>query len=92
MILIKILIHTTVQFTSDQKNKEANAIQKEIGKKFKAKEDPAELVAQKNALQKEKEALVVKAKEKEASWKSKLSTLGNIVHSSVPTSMDEVNP
>ncbi|KAL0136016.1 hypothetical protein V8B55DRAFT_1174352 [Mucor lusitanicus] len=82
---------TTFQFTSDQKNKEANAIQKEIGKKFKAKEDPSELVAQKNALQQEKEALVAQAKEKETSWKNKLNLLGNIVHSSVPTSMDEDN-
>ena len=79
-----------VQFNSDQKNKEANAIQKEIGKKFKAKEDPAELVAQKNALQQEKDVLVAQAKEKETSWKNKLNVLGNIVHSSVPTSMDEV--
>lgn len=80
----------TVQFTSDQKNKEANVIQKEIGKKFKAKEDPAELVAQKNALQAEKDVLVAQAKDKETSWKNKLSTIGNIVHSSVPTSMNEV--
>ena len=79
-----------IQFNSDQKNKEANAIQKEIGKKFKAKEDPSELVAQKNALQKEKEALLVQAKDKETSWKNKLNLLGNIVHSSVPTSMNEV--
>lgn len=79
-----------VQFTSDQKNKEANVIQKEIGKKFKAKEDPSELVAQKNALQAEKDVLVAQAKEKETSWKNKLSTIGNIVHSSVPTSMNEV--
>ncbi|KAI8389397.1 seryl-tRNA synthetase [Blakeslea trispora] len=82
---------TTIQFNSDQKNKEANAIQKEIGKKFKAKEDPSELVAQKNALQKEKETLLVQAKDKETSWKNKLNLLGNIVHSSVPTSMNEDN-
>jgi seryl-tRNA synthetase len=48
------------------------------------------LVAQKTALQQEKDALVAQAKEKETSWKNKLSLLGNIVHSSVPTSMDEV--
>lgn len=84
------LTRLLVQFNSDQKNKEANALQKEIGKKFKAKEDPSELVAQKNALQKEKEVLVTQAKEKEASWKNKLNQIGNIVHASVPTSMDEV--
>ncbi|KAI8886360.1 seryl-tRNA synthetase [Backusella circina FSU 941] len=82
---------TTIQFNSDQKNKETNAIQKEIGKKFKAKEDASELVAKKAALQKEKETLVEEAKQKEISWKNKLGSLGNIVHASVPTSMDEDN-
>lgn len=68
-----------------------NALQKDIAKKYKAKEDPSELLAQKAELQKEKEALIVKAKEKEISWKNKLNLLGNIVHASVPTSMDEDN-
>lgn len=82
---------TTAQFNSDQKNKEINAIQKEIGKKFKAKEDASELLKQKETLQKEKEAFQAQSKEQEAAWKEKLATLGNIVHSSVPTSMDEDN-
>ncbi|CEP07036.1 hypothetical protein [Parasitella parasitica] len=82
---------TTLQFNSDQKNKEANTIQKEIGKKFKAKEDASELVDKKNALQQEKEKLITQAKDKEISWKNKLNLLGNIVHESVPTSMDEDN-
>lgn len=68
-----------------------NALQKDIAKKYKTKEDPSELLAQKAELQKEKEALIVKAKEKETSWKNKLNLLGNIVHASVPTSMDEDN-
>ncbi|KAI8377674.1 seryl-tRNA synthetase [Radiomyces spectabilis] len=79
------------QFQSDQKNKEINAIQKEIGKKFKAKEDASELVKQKEQLQKDKEQLVAQAKEEEKQWKQKLSTVGNLVHSSVPASMDEAN-
>ncbi|KAG2224918.1 hypothetical protein INT45_010867 [Circinella minor] len=79
------------QFLSDQKNKEINAVQKEIGKKFKAKEDASELLKQKEELQKAKEKLIAEAKEGEASWKAKLGTLGNIVHTSVPTSMDEDN-
>ncbi|ORE06031.1 seryl-tRNA synthetase [Rhizopus microsporus var. microsporus] len=82
---------TTIAFDSDQKNKAMNALQKDIAKKYKAKEDPSELLAQKAELQKEKEALIVKAKEKETSWKNKLNLLGNIVHASVPTSMDEDN-
>lgn len=79
------------QFQSEQKNKEINAIQKEIGKKFKAKEDASELVAKKAQLQKEKEQLLAQAKEEESIWKEKLSTVGNIVHASVPTSMDEAS-
>ncbi|KAI9277382.1 seryl-tRNA synthetase [Sporodiniella umbellata] len=82
---------TSTQFDSDQKNKAMNALQKEIGKKYKAKEDPAELLAEKDGLQKEKEALVAKAKDQETAWKNKLGSLGNIVHASVPTSMDEDN-
>ncbi|KAI9323336.1 seryl-tRNA synthetase [Dichotomocladium elegans] len=77
------------QFQSDQKNKAINALQKEIGKKYKAKEDPSELLKQKEQLQKEKEQLIAQSKEEEVSWKTKLSTIGNIVHTSVPTSMNE---
>ncbi|KAI7861913.1 seryl-tRNA synthetase [Spinellus fusiger] len=80
-----------IQFSSDQKNKGINAVQKEIGKKFKAKEDASALVQEKEQLQKEKEALMAQAKESEISWKNKLSSLGNLVHASVPTSMNEDN-
>ncbi|KAJ8658547.1 serine-tRNA ligase [Lichtheimia ornata] len=90
-ILEKYKEWVKTQFNSDQKNKEINAIQKEIGKKFKAKEDASELLKQKETLQKEKEAFQAQSKEQEAAWKEKLATLGNIVHSSVPTSMDEDN-
>ncbi|CDS12022.1 Putative Seryl-tRNA synthetase, cytoplasmic [Lichtheimia ramosa] len=90
-ILDKYKEWVKTQFNSDQKNKEINAIQKEIGKKFKAKEDASELLKQKETLQKEKEAFQAQSKEQEAAWKEKLATLGNIVHSSVPTSMDEDN-
>lgn len=84
-------ILSIAQFQSDQKNKEINAIQKEIGKKFKAKEDASELVAKKAQLQKEKEQLQAQSKEEENVWKEKLATIGNIVHASVPASMDEVS-
>ncbi|KAI7887393.1 seryl-tRNA synthetase [Lichtheimia hyalospora FSU 10163] len=90
-ILEKYKEWVKTQFNSDQKNKEINAIQKEIGKKFKAKEDASELLKQKETLQKEKEAFQAQSKEEEAAWKEKLATLGNIVHASVPTSMDEDN-
>ncbi|KAL1921415.1 uncharacterized protein VTP21DRAFT_11131 [Calcarisporiella thermophila] len=80
-----------VRFDLDQINKKMNATQKAIGLKMKAKEDASELVAEKNKLQEEKEALTIKVAEKEEDWKRKLATIGNIVHTSVPTSMDEAN-
>ncbi|KAG2173716.1 hypothetical protein INT43_005136 [Umbelopsis isabellina] len=82
---------TTIQFDGNKINKQINDLQKEIGKKFKAKEDPAELVAEKEKLTKTKEELVAKTKEAETAWKTKLGSIGNVVHSSVPTSLDEDN-
>ncbi|KAI8059318.1 seryl-tRNA synthetase [Gongronella butleri] len=82
---------TKTKFNADEKNKELNALQKEIGKKFKAKEDASELMAKKTELQKEKEQLTAQFKDEETQWKDKLSTVGNIVHESVVTSMDEDN-
>lgn len=85
------LTFSTVQFDGNKINKQINDLQKEIGKKFKAKEDPAELVAEKEKLTKTKEDLVAKTKEAETAWKTKLGSIGNIVHSSVPTSLNEVS-
>lgn len=81
----------SVQFDGNKINKQINDLQKEIGKKFKAKEDPAELVAEKEKLTKTKDELVAKTKEAETAWKTKLGSIGNVVHSSVPTSLDEVS-
>ncbi|CAG8512162.1 8275_t:CDS:2 [Paraglomus brasilianum] len=80
-----------VRFDLDQVNKAINAIQKDIGKKMKAKENASDLISQKEAKTKEKERLMALEKEKEEILKSEASAIGNIVHQSVPTSMDEEN-
>lgn len=45
---------------------------------------------QKVDFEKEKKALADSAAEKELALKTKISTIGNIVHESVPTNNDEV--
>lgn len=82
---------TKVRFRLDGLNREINAVQKEIADKKKAKEDATQLLETKNRFQQEKDLLTVEEKEKEAFWKRQLATVGNIVHDSVPVSMDEEN-
>jgi seryl-tRNA synthetase len=55
-----------------------------------AKEDAAELMAQKAELEKEKKTLIESAAEKDIALKKKIGTIGNIVHDSVPISDNEV--
>jgi len=55
-----------------------------------AKEDAAELMAQKAELEKEKKILIECAAEKDIALKKKIGTIGNIVHDSVPISDNEV--
>ncbi|RKP22603.1 hypothetical protein SYNPS1DRAFT_19874 [Syncephalis pseudoplumigaleata] len=82
---------TRVRFDLDQVNKNMNALKKEIGQKMKAKEDAKDLIEKKNALQREQTDLQAKVAESEAAWKAKLAGIGNLVHDSVPVSMDEDN-
>jgi seryl-tRNA synthetase len=49
------------------------------------------LITEKDSLNSEKERLTALEKEKEESLKSKAATIGNIVHQSVPTSLDEAD-
>jgi seryl-tRNA synthetase len=49
------------------------------------------LIKQKNEIQKQQDALTKRVNEAEAAWKDKLSLIGNLVHDSVPVSMDEDN-
>ncbi|KAJ1974179.1 Cytosolic seryl-tRNA synthetase [Dimargaris cristalligena] len=81
----------TSRFDLDQLNKAINKIQKEIGMRMKKKEDPAELIAEKTTVQDRKTALGGEEKDKEEALKQLVSQIGNLVHESVPVSMDEAN-
>src|SRR6266542_1237399 len=58
---------------------------------LKNKEDASTLIAEKDSLNSEKERLTALEKEKEESLKTTIATIGNIVHHSVPTSLDEAD-
>jgi len=75
---------TKTQFDAQQLKKEVNKIQKEIGLKMKAKENPDELKEQKADLD-------AQAVEQETTMRKKGNQIGNIVHESVPVSDNEDN-
>ncbi|KAM4055972.1 tRNA synthetase class II core domain-containing protein [Hirsutella rhossiliensis] len=83
--------HRKTQYSATQINGKINEVQKQIGTKKKAKENADGLLQQKKDLEREKKSLVDSAGEKEALLKSKLRTIGNIVHDSVPVSDNEDN-
>lgn len=74
----------------DQKNKEINLNQKEIGVKRKNKESADDLMEKKTQFEKEKKDLEVVAADKEVELKRKVMSIGNLVHDSVPISDNEV--
>jgi seryl-tRNA synthetase len=82
--------HRRTNYDASQISSKINEVQKQIGAKKKAKENADELLQQKIQLEKEKKAMAESALEKEALLKSKLKTVGNIVHDSVPVSDNEV--
>ncbi|KAK9380107.1 uncharacterized protein V2V93DRAFT_371664 [Kockiozyma suomiensis] len=82
---------TKIRFELDEINKAQNKIQKEIGLKFKAKEDASELVKQKDELIAKKAELAKKEQEADTQLRNKVNSVGNIVHESVPVSQDEVD-
>ncbi|PKS05216.1 hypothetical protein jhhlp_008586 [Lomentospora prolificans] len=81
--------HRRTLYDATQVGSKINEVQKQIGARKKAKEDASELLERKIALDKEKKALIDSASEKEAILKSKVSSIGNIVHNSVPVSSNE---
>ncbi|ODA83820.1 hypothetical protein RJ55_02336 [Drechmeria coniospora] len=81
--------HRRTQYSATQVNTRINGVQKEIGAKKKAKENADELLQQKMELEKEKKSLDESAAQKEATLKSKIRTIGNYVHDSVPVSNNE---
>lgn len=80
-----------VRFDLDEINKKLNKVQKEIGMKYKAKEDPNELLGQKEQIAAEKQKLIEKEQKQDAQLRAKVNLVGNIVHSSVTVSKDEAN-
>ncbi|CUM50569.1 Serine--tRNA ligase, cytoplasmic [Debaryomyces fabryi] len=82
---------TKIRFDLDALNKELNALQKQIGQKFKAKEDAADLLAQKDKLVADKKSFIEQEQKADADLRNKVNQVGNIVHKSVVDSQDEVN-
>lgn len=79
------------RFDLDELNKKLNKLQKEIGLKFKAKEDASGLLAEKEKLTQEKKDLTEKEQAEDKDLKKKVYQVGNIVHPSVVVSNDEEN-
>lgn len=79
------------RFQLDELNKKQNKVQKEIGLKFKNKEDASELLAEKDKIVAEKKELSEKEQQQDNDLKSKVNQVGNIVHPSVVVSNDEEN-
>jgi len=82
---------TTIRFDLDAVNKKLNALQKQIGQKFKAKEDASDLLAEKDKLTAEKKELTETEQKADADLRFKVNQVGNIVHESVVDSQDEDN-
>ncbi|CUS21595.1 LAQU0S03e06194g1_1 [Lachancea quebecensis] len=79
------------RFQLDEINKQQNKVQKEIGLKFKNKEDPKELLAEKDRIAAEKKKLSELEQKQDNDLKQKVFQVGNIVHPSVVVSNDEDN-
>ncbi|KAG0681388.1 Cytosolic seryl-tRNA synthetase [Kluyveromyces marxianus] len=79
------------RFQVDELNKQQNKVQKEIGLKFKNKEDASELLAEKDRIVAEKKVLAEKEQEQDKQLRFKVNQVGNIVHPSVVVSNDEEN-
>ncbi|CCU76687.1 unnamed protein product [Blumeria hordei] len=81
--------HRKTQYAATQINTKINEIQKQIGVKRKAKENADELMKQKLKLETDKKEALENAAGKELILKKKISTIGNLVHNSVPVNNDE---
>ncbi|KFH73765.1 hypothetical protein MVEG_00979 [Podila verticillata NRRL 6337] len=79
----------TTRFDLDQLNKKANAVQDEIKRKMKAKDDAADLIKARAEYKNEQEILKKQETLQEERWNRKLGLIGNLVHDSVPVSNNE---
>ncbi|KAB8240058.1 hypothetical protein BDV35DRAFT_374755 [Aspergillus flavus] len=84
------LKHAAARYEVMQIGSQLNGLQKEIGKKKKNKEDASSLLEEKAALEQRKKDAEDLALQKEKQRDSKLRTIGNYVHDSVPVSNNEV--
>ena len=82
--------HRKTQYAATQIGSKINEVQKEIGKKKKAKESADAELEQKGNLEREKIAKEKEAEEKLKHLRARVKTIGNYVHDSVPVSNDEV--
>lgn len=82
---------TKIRFDLDVLNKDLNSLQKQIGQKFKTKEDASELLAEKEKIVSEKKILNESEQKADADLRYKVNQIGNIVHESVVVSQDEDN-
>lgn len=82
---------TKLRFVVDELNKKQNKIQKEIGLKFKAKEDASDLLKEKDTVLAEKKSAIDAEIEADKQLRYKVNQIGNIVHESVVVSNDEDN-
>eukprot|EP01089_Gocevia_fonbrunei_P004984 TRINITY_DN150_c0_g1_i2.p1 TRINITY_DN150_c0_g1~~TRINITY_DN150_c0_g1_i2.p1 ORF type:complete len:473 (-),score=143.94 TRINITY_DN150_c0_g1_i2:57-1475(-) len=79
------------QFNVDKKKGELRAVSKQVGEKKKARQECQDLVDASKALKEEIEKLEREIENTRTEIDRKLSTIGNIVHESVPVSNDEDN-
>lgn len=79
------------RFELDELNKKLNKLQKEIGLKFKTKEDASALLAEKDRLTNEKKEITDREQKEDQDLRQKVNLIGNIVHPSVVVSNDEEN-
>ncbi|KAJ1899138.1 Cytosolic seryl-tRNA synthetase [Kickxella alabastrina] len=80
---------TDVKFRLDETNRSINSVQKDIGKKMKAKEDASDLLSKKKELEATKKDLIEEEQAKDKALREKVGSVGNIVHDSVPVSANE---
>ncbi|KAF1953178.1 seryl-tRNA synthetase [Byssothecium circinans] len=83
--------HRQTQYAATQIGSTINGIQKEVGKKKKAKENADDLIAEMGELRKQKAAKEDEAAEKLVKLTSKVKTVGNYVHPDVHVSDNEDN-
>ncbi|EFJ24918.1 hypothetical protein SELMODRAFT_414448 [Selaginella moellendorffii] len=79
----------TAQFNLEKKSADINKIEKEIAKLLRTNGDSANLLAEKGALENEHTELKLRASKLKLELDSKLKSLGNLVHDSVPVSSNE---